>query len=188
MERHVLLAAIAIAALVALGVAAYAYASMNKGDAAKPVPRIQPYHGPHEPWWTSNASPQGKCPCPWAPGPRHHGPAAHPPKHEPLARQHHGPRLVLSDEFRHHVLEILMSDNRTAALLNEGYNVTAIKPVIQGVVEGDGTVALHAVKAIVVLREKSGNTHGTALVVVDLVNNRVAKIIEHETTVWGQQG
>ena len=82
----------------------------------------------------------------------------------------------------------MMNDSRTAALLKEGYNVTAIKPIIQGVVEGDGTVTLHAVKAAVVLREKNGNTRGAALVVVDLVNNKVVKIIEHETTVWSQQG
>ncbi len=166
MERHVLLAAIAVAALVAFGVAAYAYTAATKpGKAANTWSPMIPTH--HRP------------------GPWHHGQAAHPPRHEPWAK-HHGPRLVLSDEFKQHVLEILMSDNRTAALLNEGYNITAIKPVIQGVVEGDGTVTLHAVKAIVVLREKNGNTHGAALVVVDLVNNKVVKIVEHETRVWSQ--
>ncbi len=166
MERHVLLVAIAVAALVALGVAAYAYTTtMHQGRAADNWAPMAPMH--HRP------------------GPWHHCPIAHPPRHGPWVK-HHAPRLVLSDEFRHHVLEILMSDNRTAALLKEGYNVTLIKPVIQGVVEGDGTVTLHAVKAIVVLREKSGDTHGAALVVVDLVNNKVVKIVEHETTVWSQ--
>ncbi len=165
MEKRGVLVAIVVAAIVALGVAAYAYTAMKPGSSAKPV---APTHPPH-------------------PGPWSHKPVAHPPRHKPWLR-HHGPRLVLSDEFKKHVLEILMSDNRTATLLREGYNVTAIKPIIQGVVEGDGTVTLHAVKAVVVLREKNGNTRGAALVVVDLVNNKVVKIIEHETTVWSQQG
>lgn len=163
-----LVVAIVVAALVALGVAAYAYTAMNKTSA-------NPYAAHHRPG--------------------HHAPfAAHAPcKPEgPLAKlreaHRHAPRLVLSQEFRNHVIEILLSDNRTAALLHKGFNVTVIKPIVQGVVEGDGTVTLHAVKAVVLLREKSGNTRAAAIAIVDLVNNKVVRLIEHSVTVWGQQG
>lgn len=165
-----LVVAIVVAALVALGAAAYAYTAMNKSHVA-----------PYAPWHHL---------VPWG----HRGPVAHPhcrhggAFYEHQQAQRHGPHLVLSQEFREHVVEILMSDNRTAALLHEGFNITAIKPIVQGVVEGDGTVKLHVVKAIVVLREKSGDTRAAAIAVVDLVSGKVVKLVEHSTTVWSSQG
>jgi len=174
MERRIALVAIVVAVLVALGVAAYAYMAIAPRSHEQAYSPAAPHHARHHPMSPGHPlAGHGHC------KPVH--PVAKPPRH-------HGPRIVVSTEFRKHVLGILMSDNRTATLLKEGYNVTAIKPVIEGIVQGDGTVSLKAVKAVVLLREKSGNTRGAALVVVDLVSGKVVRIIEHQVTAWSQTG
>jgi len=205
-ERRSLLVAIVVAALVAFGAAAYASKALSTQDktfqASYPPYSVPPWAPPWAPWahsyaashWINAKVPYTKCPCYWAYKSHAwiwghcwshwHWYPEHPLRH-PWIKRHHGPRLVLSNEFKNHVLEILMSDNRTAVLLKEGYKVAAIKPVIEGFVSGNGTVELRAVKAIVVMKKETGVTHGVAVAVVDLVHGKVVRLVGHENIAWG---
>jgi hypothetical protein len=59
-------------------------------------------------------------------------------------------------------------------LLDEGYNVTAVRPIITTIVEADGTVATKATSAIVTLTlDESGH----AAVWVNLEEARVTEIV-----------
>jgi hypothetical protein len=64
-------------------------------------------------------------------------------------------------------------------LIFEGYNVTAIKPIIGSVVEADGTVATKASTAVVSLEGTSGH----ATVNVDVENATVTRIVITTVTV-----
>ncbi|MCE4606264.1 MAG: hypothetical protein F7B59_02910 [Desulfurococcales archaeon] len=90
--------------------------------------------------------------------------------------KNHNPKIVVSDEFRQNVIGILESNTTTADLINNGYNVTMIKPIIQEVVNGDNTVTLHATGAIVILHDNSGNHQGNVKILIDLENGKVVKL------------
>jgi hypothetical protein len=72
------------------------------------------------------------------------------------------------------VLNIARNDTDVQALLNEGYNITQVRPIIKTVVEADGTVATKATTAIVMLLKD--NT-GRAAVTVDLDQAKVTEIV-----------
>jgi hypothetical protein len=81
--------------------------------------------------------------------------------------------IEVSEEFKENVINIAKSDTDVQNLLNEGYNITAVKPIIKTIVEGDGTVVTKATSAILMLEK---DTTGRAFVWVDLEQGKVTRI------------
>lgn len=81
--------------------------------------------------------------------------------------------IIVSDEFKEKVISIAKNDADVQNLLNEGYNVTRVKPIIKTMVEGDGTVTMKATGAVITLQK---NTSGRAYVWVDLEQGKVTRI------------
>ena len=90
-----------------------------------------------------------------------------------------GWRVEVSSEFESKVLSILRSDPDASKLLQQGYNVTAIRPVITLSVGAGGEVTLKAKQAVVLLKGPSGY----ATVLVDVEQGKVLKIISVTRTV-----
>ncbi|MEB3755826.1 MAG: hypothetical protein GSR79_03070 [Desulfurococcales archaeon] len=105
-------------------------------------------------------------------GPRYHGMN----KMSAELNENRNLKIMVSDEFRQNVIGILESNTTTADLINNGYNVTMIKPIIQEVVNGDNTIALHATGAIVILHDNNGSHQGNVKVLIDLENGKVVKL------------
>jgi hypothetical protein len=87
--------------------------------------------------------------------------------------------IEISSEYAANVNSILNNDTDVAALITQGYNVTAIKPDIKTVVQADGTIVNKATTATVLLQ----GTSGFATVNVDVANAKVTQIIEVTRTV-----
>jgi len=81
--------------------------------------------------------------------------------------------ITVSEEYKENVLNITKSDSDVQALLNEGYNITGVRPIISTTVEADGTVTMKATTAIVTLQK---DTTGRALVWVDVEQAKVTRI------------
>ncbi|MBX5321304.1 MAG: hypothetical protein QHH12_07725 [Candidatus Bathyarchaeota archaeon] len=81
--------------------------------------------------------------------------------------------IEVSEEFKQNVINIAQNDADVQNLLNEGYNITAVKPIIKTIVEGDGTVVTKATSAILMLEK---DTTGRASVWVDLEQEKVTRI------------
>lgn len=92
--------------------------------------------------------------------------------HGMRGRGFYGP-IEVSEEFKENVINIAKKDSDVQNLLNEGYNVTAVKPIIKTVVEGDGTVIAKATSAILILQK---GTTGRAIVWVNLEQGKVTRI------------
>jgi len=82
--------------------------------------------------------------------------------------------VEVSEEFKENVINIAKNDSDVQNLLNDGYNVTGVRPIIKTIVEGDGSVVTKATIAIVML-EKDTTSH--ASVWVDLEQGKVTKIV-----------
>lgn len=97
-----------------------------------------------------------------------------------LTRQHgwkhrrgwFGP-IEVSEEFKENVVNIAKNDTDVQNLLNEGYNITRIKPLIKSVVDGDGTVVTKATGATLMLEK---DTTGYAYVWIDLGQGKVTRM------------
>ena len=81
--------------------------------------------------------------------------------------------IQVSSAFTQNVTNILNSSTDVKALLNEGYNVTSIRPVITTTINGNGNVVMQATSANVILQ----GPNGRAFVVVDLTTAKVTKIV-----------
>jgi len=81
--------------------------------------------------------------------------------------------IEVSEEFKDNVINIAKSDTDVQSLLNEGYNITDVRPIIKTVVERDGTVVTKASSAILMLKK---DTTGRACVWVDLEQRKVTRI------------
>ncbi|MEM3553722.1 MAG: hypothetical protein QXU45_08690 [Candidatus Bathyarchaeia archaeon] len=81
--------------------------------------------------------------------------------------------IEVSEEYKENVINIVKNDTDVQNLLNDGYNITGVKPIIKTAVEGDGTVVTKAITAIVTLVK---DTTGRAMVWVDLEQGKVTKI------------
>jgi hypothetical protein len=88
--------------------------------------------------------------------------------------------IEVSDEFKENVLTIAKADSDVQALLNDGYNITQVRPIIKTVVEADGTVVTKATSAIVMLEK---DTTSRATVWVDLEESKVTQIVTLTRTV-----
>jgi hypothetical protein len=84
-----------------------------------------------------------------------------------------GMPITVSKEFKENVLNITESDSDVQQLLADGYNVTAVRPIIQTIVEGDGSVVTKATSAAVILTK---DTTGYATVWVDIEAAKVTRI------------
>ena len=88
--------------------------------------------------------------------------------------------IEVSEEFEQKVTEIAENDIDVQNLLADGYNVTAIKPIIKTVIDADGYVTTKATSAIVILQKgtsDTSSTSGCASVSVDIENSKVTEIV-----------
>lgn len=91
-----------------------------------------------------------------------------------------GMDVEISSEFKEKVLAIIRSDPDASTLLEEGYNVTRIIPVIRYVVQGDGVVTMKATSAVVeMVKPGTGRAH----VYVDIASETVVKIAKCEIVI-----
>jgi hypothetical protein len=80
----------------------------------------------------------------------------------------------VSEEFEENVLTIAEGDEDVQALLDDGYNVTGVRPIIKTVVDGEGNVVTKATDAIVMLEKEDT---GRAGVWVNLDEAKVTEIV-----------
>ncbi|MEM4766692.1 MAG: hypothetical protein QXN51_01175, partial [Ignisphaera sp.] len=85
--------------------------------------------------------------------------------------------VIVSDEYKAEIIEILKTDPDVKKLLENGYNITVVKPLIKMYVQGDGSVVLKAVQASVTLCKKG---EGITVVLVDIEEGRVLKILQYK--------
>jgi hypothetical protein len=88
--------------------------------------------------------------------------------------------IEVSSEFETNVLNIAKADTDVQALLNGGYNVTRVMPIIRTVLGADGNVVTKATNATVLLQK---DTTGRAFVSVDLQQSKVTQIVTLTKTV-----
>jgi hypothetical protein len=100
-----------------------------------------------------------------------------------MARQKFGRygSVEVSEEFKTKVLTITSSDTDVQGLLNDGYSITRVIPIIKSVVDANGDVTSKVTTAIVIL--KNENTKNFATVWVDLNTESVTKIVTLVRTV-----
>lgn len=84
-----------------------------------------------------------------------------------------GPRVEVSEEYRERVLSIAREDPDVAKLLEEGYNITNVRPIVKAYVKADGSVELRADEAAVVMAKRGG----IAVALVSLKEGRVTKVV-----------
>ena len=102
--------------------------------------------------------------------------------------RHGGPRgfmggmtnIEVSSEYTAKINAILTNDSDVQNLISQGYNVTAINPLVKNVVEGDGTLTTKATTAIVLLQN---GTSGYATISVDVTNAKVTQMVTITRTV-----
>jgi hypothetical protein len=88
--------------------------------------------------------------------------------------------ITVSQEYKDKVISIAQNDSDVQSLLAEGYNITGVRPIINTVVEADGTVTMKATTAIVMLEK---DTTGRAFVTVNVEEGKVTKIVTLTRTV-----
>ncbi len=82
-------------------------------------------------------------------------------------------QIQISEEYTANITSIAKSDSDVAALIAQGYNITAIHPKISTTIDGNGNVATKAGTAEVTLI----GLNGRAQVTVDLEQAKVTKIV-----------
>jgi len=81
--------------------------------------------------------------------------------------------IQVSSAFTQNVTSILQNNPDVQNLINQGYNITSITPVMSTSIDGNGNVVTSATTANVILQ----STTGRAYVVVDLSQDKVTKIV-----------
>jgi hypothetical protein len=89
-------------------------------------------------------------------------------------------QIEVSDEYKTAITTIAESDTDVQNLLNDGYNVTRVMPIVKTVLDAEGNVTTKATTATVILEKESS---GLAFVSVDLSQNKVTKIVTFTKTV-----
>jgi hypothetical protein len=82
--------------------------------------------------------------------------------------------IQISADFTANVTNIVKSDSDVQNLLNQGFNITSIRPVITTTIDGNGNITTKASTANVLLQ---GNNGSRSFVVVDLSQAKVTKIL-----------
>jgi hypothetical protein len=86
----------------------------------------------------------------------------------------------LSTEYKQKIDDILSSDSDVQNLINQGYNVTSIRPQVKNIIGADGTVTAKATTAVVTLEN---GISGYATVNVNIEGAKVDKIVIIKRTV-----
>jgi len=81
--------------------------------------------------------------------------------------------VEVSKGFKQNVTNIAETDADVQNLLNTGYNITGVRPIIKTSVDASGYVVAKATSAIVML---SKDTTGSAFVWVDMEAGKVTRI------------
>jgi len=93
-------------------------------------------------------------------------------------------QVQVSDEFKENVTSIAKADSDVQDLLNQGYNVTSVTPILQSTVDGNGYLTTKASTAILTLTKDDTNSIGRAQVIVNIDEASVTKIyIETRTLI-----
>jgi hypothetical protein len=82
--------------------------------------------------------------------------------------------IEVSSEYTENVNAILDGDSDVQDLISEGYEITAIKPIVKNIIEADGILATKATTAVVTLQN---GTSGYAAVNVDVEQAKVTQIV-----------
>lgn len=101
------------------------------------------------------------------------------PGRDMLGKGPHG-FIEVSAEYEAKVISIAKSDSDVQKLLADGYNVTAVRPIIKTVVDVNGGVTMKATSAVVMLEK---GTTGRASVLVNLDTAKVTQIVIQTRTV-----
>ena len=88
--------------------------------------------------------------------------------------------IEVSEEFKQTVTDIAKSDTDVQGLIADGYNITAVRPIIKTVVDAEGNVVTKATNAVLMLQK---DTTGHATVIVDIEETTVTKIVIFTRTV-----
>ncbi len=88
-------------------------------------------------------------------------------------------QIEVSSEFTANVTAIAKADSDVANLLNSGYNITAVHPIVQTTIDGNGNVVTKALNAELLLE----SSNGRATVLVSLDQAKVTKIVTLTMTV-----
>jgi hypothetical protein len=81
--------------------------------------------------------------------------------------------IQVSSEFTANVTSIANADTDIQNLLNQGYNITSIRPVISTTIDGNGNVVTKASSADLTLL----GANGRAFALVDIEQAKVTKIV-----------
>lgn len=88
--------------------------------------------------------------------------------------------IEVSEGFKEKVINIIKSDKDVQNLLNDGYSIINVRPVVKTIVGDDGSVTMKATGAIVTLSKESTRV----IVKVDVENAKVTEIVTFtETTI-----
>ena len=82
--------------------------------------------------------------------------------------------IEVSEEFKQTVTNIAESDQDVQNLIADGYNVTAVRPIIKTVVDAEGNVVTKVTSAILLLQK---DTTGHATVLVNIEEAKVTQIV-----------
>ena len=82
--------------------------------------------------------------------------------------------IQVSADFMANITSIAKSDSDVQNLLNQGYNITSVRPIISTIIDGSGNVVTKASTANLMLQ---GNNGSRSFVVVDLTQAKVTKIV-----------
>lgn len=87
--------------------------------------------------------------------------------------------IEVSEEYTAAINAMLGKDSDVQNLVSQGYNVTAINPIVKSVIGADGVVTTQATTAVVFMQR----TSGFATVKVDVANQAVTEIVTITRTV-----
>jgi hypothetical protein len=82
--------------------------------------------------------------------------------------------VEVSDEFKQTVTGIAENDTDVQNLINDGYNVTSVRPIIKTVIDAEGNVVTQATSAVLTLQK---DTTGHATVLVNIEEAKVTQIV-----------
>lgn len=82
--------------------------------------------------------------------------------------------IQVSSEFTANVTNIAKADSDVQNLLNSGYNITAVRPIISTVIDANGNAVTKASTAELILQK---DTTGRAFVLVNVDQAKVTKIV-----------
>ncbi|MEM2875389.1 MAG: hypothetical protein QXL67_00320 [Candidatus Bathyarchaeia archaeon] len=83
--------------------------------------------------------------------------------------------VEVSEEYETKVISIAESDQDVQRLLNDGYNITGVRPLIKAnIIDAEGNVVIKATSAIVMLEKDKMDR---ASVLVDVEEGKVAQIV-----------